>query len=210
MGVRLDHGLCAFRMERARKAVGERAASVYRNRRRGSQQARDRAMGMLLEGVRSRVEWSRTRFRQHPNSPAGCAGPHVQSARPFGRTSAAALWILPRRAHLWHAAAWRNRAGRRSHRDAAGWREIDPRGDCVSQDDRRAGSDGRFAIECRCRSTRQSRYCNQDAKSGRRGFVTVLMILIALGATAGVFLLTRMMNGLSLRAQFGVLLGLGV
>ena len=40
--------------------------------------------------------------------------------------------------------------------------------------------------------------------------MTVLMILIALGATAGVFLLTRMMNGLSLRAQFGVLLGLGV
>jgi protein-S-isoprenylcysteine O-methyltransferase Ste14 len=36
------------------------------------------------------------------------------------------------------------------------------------------------------------------------------MILIALGATAGVFLLTRMMRGLSLRAQFGVLLGLGV
>ena len=40
--------------------------------------------------------------------------------------------------------------------------------------------------------------------------MTVLMILIALGATAGVFLLTRMMHGLSLRAQFGVLLGLGV
>jgi hypothetical protein len=38
--------------------------------------------------------------------------------------------------------------------------------------------------------------------------VTVLMILIALGATAGVFLLTRAM--LPLRAQFGVLLGLGV
>jgi hypothetical protein len=37
-----------------------------------------------------------------------------------------------------------------------------------------------------------------------------LMILIALGATAGVFLLTRLMYGLSLRAQFGVLLGLGV
>jgi hypothetical protein len=40
--------------------------------------------------------------------------------------------------------------------------------------------------------------------------VTVLMILIALGATVGVFLLTRMMRGLSLRAQFGILLGLGV
>ncbi|MFY9729626.1 MAG: hypothetical protein WB723_13535 [Candidatus Acidiferrales bacterium] len=40
--------------------------------------------------------------------------------------------------------------------------------------------------------------------------MTVSMILIALGATAGVFLLTRMMHGLSLRAQFGVLLGLGV
>jgi hypothetical protein len=40
--------------------------------------------------------------------------------------------------------------------------------------------------------------------------VTVLMILIALGATAGLFLLTRIMQGLSLRVQFGVLLGLGV
>jgi len=40
--------------------------------------------------------------------------------------------------------------------------------------------------------------------------VTVLMILIALGATAGVFLLTRAMHKLPLRAQFGVLLGLGV
>ena len=40
--------------------------------------------------------------------------------------------------------------------------------------------------------------------------MTVLMILIALGATAALFLLTRMMHGLSLRAQFGVLLGLGV
>jgi hypothetical protein len=36
------------------------------------------------------------------------------------------------------------------------------------------------------------------------------MILIALGATAGLFLLTRIMQGLSLRVQFGVLLGLGV
>ena len=70
--------------------------------------------------------------------------------------------------------------------------------------------DGRFAVECRCRSTRQSRYCNQETKSSRRGFVTVLMILIALGATTGVFLLTRAMHKLSLRAQFGVLLGLGV
>lgn len=40
--------------------------------------------------------------------------------------------------------------------------------------------------------------------------MTVLMILIALGATAGVFLLTRAMHKLPLRAQFGVLLGLGV
>jgi hypothetical protein len=40
--------------------------------------------------------------------------------------------------------------------------------------------------------------------------VTVLMILIALGATAGIFLLTRAMHKLPLRAQFGVLLGLGV
>jgi len=40
--------------------------------------------------------------------------------------------------------------------------------------------------------------------------VTGLLILIVLAATAGVFLLTRAMHGLSLRAQFGVLLGLGI
>lgn len=37
-----------------------------------------------------------------------------------------------------------------------------------------------------------------------------MLILIALGAMAGVFLLTRAMHKLPLRAQFGVLLGLGV
>src|ERR1700721_3705807 len=36
------------------------------------------------------------------------------------------------------------------------------------------------------------------------------MILIALGATICVFLLTRAMHKVPLRAQFGVLLGLGV
>jgi len=36
------------------------------------------------------------------------------------------------------------------------------------------------------------------------------MILIALGATVGIFLLTRVMFKLPLRAQFGVLLGLGI
>jgi hypothetical protein len=40
--------------------------------------------------------------------------------------------------------------------------------------------------------------------------MTALLTLIALGATAGVFLLTRIMHGLTLRAQFGILLGLGV
>ena len=40
--------------------------------------------------------------------------------------------------------------------------------------------------------------------------MTTLLILMALGATAGVFLLTRIMHALSLRAQFGILLGLGV
>lgn len=40
--------------------------------------------------------------------------------------------------------------------------------------------------------------------------MTTLLILMALGATLGVFLLTRIMHALSLRAQFGILLGLGV
>ena len=40
--------------------------------------------------------------------------------------------------------------------------------------------------------------------------MTTLLTVIALVATAGVFLLTRIMHSLSLRAQFGVLLGLGV
>ncbi len=37
-----------------------------------------------------------------------------------------------------------------------------------------------------------------------------LLILIALAATVGIFLITRAMHKLRLRAQFGVLLGLGV
>jgi hypothetical protein len=40
--------------------------------------------------------------------------------------------------------------------------------------------------------------------------VTALLILIAIGATAGVFLLTRLMDKLSLRAQFMILLGMGL
>ena len=40
--------------------------------------------------------------------------------------------------------------------------------------------------------------------------MTALLILIALGATVGIFLLTRVMFKLPLRAQFGILLGLGV
>lgn len=40
--------------------------------------------------------------------------------------------------------------------------------------------------------------------------MTALLILIALGATVGIFLLTRVMFKLPLRVQFGVLLGLGV
>ena len=40
--------------------------------------------------------------------------------------------------------------------------------------------------------------------------MTIPMILIALGATVGIFLLTRVMFKLPLRAQFGVLLGLGI
>ena len=40
--------------------------------------------------------------------------------------------------------------------------------------------------------------------------MTTLLTVIALVATAGVFLLTRIMHSLSLRAQFGILLGLGV
>jgi hypothetical protein len=41
-------------------------------------------------------------------------------------------------------------------------------------------------------------------------FQVEMLALIALAATACVFLLTRIMHGLSLRAQFGILLGLGV
>jgi thiol:disulfide interchange protein len=40
--------------------------------------------------------------------------------------------------------------------------------------------------------------------------IPLTLVLIAIGATAGVFLLTRIMHGLTLRAQFWVLLGLGV
>jgi hypothetical protein len=38
----------------------------------------------------------------------------------------------------------------------------------------------------------------------------LLLILIALSAVAGIFLLTRIMHKLPLRVQFGILLGLGI
>jgi hypothetical protein len=41
-------------------------------------------------------------------------------------------------------------------------------------------------------------------------FQVGMLVVIAIVVTAGVFMLTRIMRGLSLRAQFGVLLGLGV
>lgn len=40
--------------------------------------------------------------------------------------------------------------------------------------------------------------------------MSTLLIVIAIAATAGVFVLTRLMHKLPLRAQFGILLGLGV
>jgi len=40
--------------------------------------------------------------------------------------------------------------------------------------------------------------------------VIVTLILIAVGAVAGIYVLTSAMHKLALRAQFGVLLGLGV
>jgi hypothetical protein len=40
--------------------------------------------------------------------------------------------------------------------------------------------------------------------------VTALLIFIAIAATAGVFALTQIMHKLKLRAQFAILLGLGI
>lgn len=40
--------------------------------------------------------------------------------------------------------------------------------------------------------------------------MTALLIFIAIAATAGIFVLTQIMHKLNLRAQFGILLGLGI
>ena len=138
-------GFALFRMERIGQSLGERAASVHRNCGRRSRQARDRAVGMPVEGLRSRAEWRRAWLRQHSNSPAGYSRAHVQGAGVDAGAAAAALRIFSRCADVWNAAAWRNRAGNRSRGDAARGREIDPRSCGVSEDDCGAGFDGRFA-----------------------------------------------------------------
>ena len=48
--------------------------------RRGPRQAGNRAVGVPVEGLRSGAERRGAWLGQHPNSPAGCAGAHVQGA----------------------------------------------------------------------------------------------------------------------------------
>ena len=81
-------GFALFRMERDGQALGERAASVHRNLRRRHRQARNRAVGMPLEGLRSGAERQRAGLGQHPNSPSGRAGANVQGARALSEEQA--------------------------------------------------------------------------------------------------------------------------
>src|SRR5580700_5982889 len=67
-------------MERVRQDVGQRAASVYGNRGRGSGEAGGGPVGSALEGLRFGFERSGTGLGQHPNSPAGYSGAAVQGA----------------------------------------------------------------------------------------------------------------------------------
>src|SRR5208337_1802084 len=107
-------------MERDGQDVGERAAPVHGDRGRGFGEAGDGAVGSALEGLRFGVEWSGAGFGKHTNSPAGYSGEIVQGAGIDGRTTAAALWIFPRRADLRHASAWRDCAGAGPSDHAAG------------------------------------------------------------------------------------------
>ena len=72
-----------------------------------------------------------------------------------------ALRLFSRRAHLWHAAARRHRAGNRPRDRAAGRRKIDARSDRLPEDHRRAGPDGRLAVAGRSQPARRSGHSDQ-------------------------------------------------
>src|SRR5208337_3650768 len=132
-------------MERDGQDVGERAAPLHRNRRRGFGEAGECAVGGALEGLRFGAEWSGTGIGEHPNSPAGYSGAAVQGAGIDGRAIAAAVWIFPGCADVWHASAWGDRAGAGPRDDAAGGGEVHSRSDCVCEDHCGGGFDGGIA-----------------------------------------------------------------
>src|SRR5208283_5209654 len=132
-------------MERDGQDLGERATPVHGNCGRGFGETGKRTVGSALEGLRSGAERSGAGIGEHPNSPAGYSGAAVQGAGIDGRAIAAAVWIFPGCADVWHASAWGDRAGAGPRDHAAGGGEVDTRGDCVCEDDRGGGFDGGIA-----------------------------------------------------------------
>jgi aspartyl-tRNA synthetase len=96
--------------------------------------------------LRPRAERQRDRRRQHPDPRPGDPAARVQAARHLRRGGAAALRLLPGRARVRHAAAWRDRPRPRPYRGDPVRRALDPRRYRVPEDRAGAGPDGRRPV----------------------------------------------------------------
>src|SRR6266851_2808670 len=181
MEIPVAHGVSSLRMERIGQNLGERAASLHRNRRRRLGKTRILAVGSAFQGLRPRAEWQRARLRQHSNPPPGHSGASLQSARPVRRTIAPPLRLLPRRADLRHAPARRHRARHRPRRDAPRRRKVDSRSHRFRQDHRRTGLDGGLAVRRRQRTARSTR----DRDQGKMSRIRILPEAVANKIAAG-------------------------
>src|SRR5208337_1206354 len=168
-------------MERDGQDVGERAAPVHGNCGRGFGEAGERAGGSALEGLRSGAEWRGAGLGEHTNSPAGYSGAAFQGAGIDGRAIAAALWIFPGCADVWHASAWRNCAGAGPRNHAAGGGEVHSRGDCVCEDHGSGGFDGGIAE----RSGSGAAGAVGDSDQGKMSRIRILAEAVANKIAAG-------------------------
>ena len=99
------------RVRPGRGQMGSRASSVHCADRGRYEKSRDRSGQRARQLLRPGDERSRTRVGLHSNSPQGRAAGDLPGVGHQRRRSAGALWLLPRRARIRHAAAWRHRAG---------------------------------------------------------------------------------------------------
>src|SRR6266851_8272012 len=172
-------------MELDGKSGGQRAASLYRHRRRRyfktRRPLRRSAFVDAFEGIRPCAERGRTGLGQHPNSPTGAAGPRVQNARPHRGAAAQPLRLLPRRADVRNASARRHRAGPRPSHGVARRRKVDPRSNCLPEDSEGAGHDGRRAVGGGHGSNRSPRHSAEAIEDMKSSFAFAALTRLGIG-----------------------------